>query len=277
MSTRILATICVTNGDDNSTLTVKIQLPLSLKVSCLKQDIMDDPTLNYLFDSADAFDLYHAGKQLNDNTSLLKYYEVECKLRVPEVYRIQIHRELSAKNTSSLPISMDMELGTFLRINQNQLSEDISFRELAVPMGNMRFLLIKTFPIANGKFNRHIRYFKCDDAANSFDIYTFEGQNLYQIRFEIKNSRPDGIYWHLLFRSKHRGKTGWFHRFTKVDTDSHSFMVRQSNENKHDAEMNRLIRGNISTTAQIKTIIAPGFPYNHKIKQVISFHKLTNF
>ena len=265
--------IWVKDGDDPEALRVAVQLSsMPLDTISLKNAILDDPTLSDLYNSTESFNLYHAGIQLTDDAFIsdLSFNDtVECKLILPEVYRINIHRE-SRKSFRQQAFHRNItviELGTFQRINQVH-TQHSSFIQLAVPSGRGS-AEIERIEILNDNFSGDLRFYKYDNASDSFDKYTFEPQNLFQIEFEIKSSKTDGIYWHSEYEC-----TESFHRFVKVDKESNSFIVRK------DIAMNRIIDGKASTHLQLLIPLARStavYPYRQRMQQTISFKKLTDF
>lgn len=264
--------IWVKDGDDPDALRVAVELSsYHIDVISLKLAIMDDPTLNHLYDSANLFALFHAGKQLDDNGPLANLSANDtlvCKLILPEVYKISMHRESRKTNV----ITQIKTLGTFQRLvnDEDTIHGQRSFLELSAPIGRLlQIINFECLDEENEAFDADVCYYKYDDASDSFDKYTFDPQNIFFVKFEIKYSKPDGIYWHMAPKP-----TESFCRFAKVDTALHSFTIRND-----EAVMNQILHGNVSNTVHVQvhfTGISNVYPFHQRLQQMISFRKLTN-
>ena len=282
----------VKNGDDcNNTLHVAIKIPSLTEdedsdeneyfteqtIFHLKHAILIDPILSPLYESTDQFNIIYNGSKLQDTfpLSLLSSDDIlECKLRVPEVYKIRRLRTFcmekikSAWKRPSKTINKpsdqwitNTDIGTYKRIANGDTQ---SFIELGVALGNAPE--IKTLSQSNKEFEKQMRYYQHNAGRNGncYDVYTFEPQNLFFIRFEFESSRPDGVYW--LSRFNESGVP--FHRFTMVSVSKYAFMVAS---NKHNVELDELIVSNVKTSIRVRVVLGAYY------EEIICFRKLTHF
>ena len=149
------------------------------------------------------------------------------------------------------------EIGTFKRMHGGKAQ---CFIEMGVPKG--RSPNIKTFYMTNDEFEHDQKYYKHNKKRNTVDVYRFERQNVFQIRFEIYHLYKDGLYFH--------SDDNAFHRFIKVEVDLNQFLIRKDN---HSQELDKIIRNHTFHHDDIR--IKPLF--NASSSQTISIRKLTKF